>query len=225
VKMPEWLLSKWLYYGLIFISLFFLFLYVLPFALKGNDIAANFVAELLGLLITLAVFVMFFEWREKLEWKSVEGRVKQRISRQIRGLFADLSILCDVERVLFGPFSDERFEELADKQLNTLASGDVLLHDEARKSLREKDFRLQYARLAESRETSLGQIEDKYSKFLDSEIQTSLMDIQDHLQNLNLEFRIRHTREEDFFKSISYSIGQIMKEIQSLKRKGFWVKW
>ena len=35
----------------------FLFLYLLPFALSGNDLAANLFAEFFGLIFTLAVFV------------------------------------------------------------------------------------------------------------------------------------------------------------------------
>jgi hypothetical protein len=223
MRIPEWLLSKWLHYGLIGIGLYFIFLYVLPFALSGNDIAANFLAELFGLFFTLVVFIMIFEWRGLLEWKSVEDRVKRRIARQIRGLFIDLSNLCVIDRVIFGPFSKEKFEEMDLKQLNKLASEKVVIHDGAKKSLLKHDFRTQYGRLIESRATSIGQIEERYFRFLDNEVQASLMDIEDHLDDLTFYFIIPYAKIERFFDSISSSIGEIMREIDKLRRKGYWV--
>jgi len=223
MRIPEWLLSKWSYYLLIGIGLLFIFVCVLPFALSGNDVAANFLAEIFGLIITLVIFIMLFEWREKLEWKSVEDRVRRRIGRQIRGLSIDLSNLCDIDRVVVGPFSKEKFEEMDLKQLNKLAFEEVRIHDEAKKSLFKHDFRMQYRRLIESRATSIGQIEERYFRFLDIDVHASLMDIEDHLDDLTFHLIIPYAKRERFFDSISSSIGEIMKEIDKLRRKGYWV--
>ena len=221
-KIRELFLSKWFWYGLFFLVLFGFGLSLLLKALEGGELESNFLAEVFGLLFTLVIFVMFFDLREKLEWKSVEDRVKQRISRQIRGLFIDLSGLCVIDRVVFGPFSKEKFEEMDLKQLNKLASEDVTIHDEAKKSLLKNDFRMQYRRLIESRATSIGKIEERYFRFLDSDVQASLMDIQDHLDNLSYVFVVPYAKRERFFESISSSIGEIMKEIDKLRRKGYW---
>lgn len=216
-------LSKWLYYSTIAGVLVLLFLYYLPLAREGNDIAANFLSEIWGLIFTLGIFIVILDFRERLEWKSVEDRVKRRIGRQIRGLFIDLSGLCVIDRVVFGPFSREKFEAEDLKQLNKLASEKVRLHDGAKKSLLKNDFRVQYRRLIESRATSIGQIEERYFRFLDSDVQASLMDIQDHLDDLTYDFIVPYAKRERFFESISSSIGKVMKEIDKLRRKGYWV--
>lgn len=222
-KIRGLLLSKWLWYGLIFVALCLFFLYLLPLALEGQELAGNYLPEVFGLLFTLVIFFMFFDFREWLEWKSVEDRVKRRISKQIRGLFIELSGLCVIDRVVFGPFSKEKFEEEDLKQLNKLASEKVRIHDEAKKSLLKNDFRMQYRRFIESRTTSIGQIEERYFRFLDSDVQASLMDIQDHLDDLTYDFIVPYAKRERFFESISSSIGKIMIEIDSLRRKGYWV--
>ena len=219
------LLSKWLYYGLIAVVLLLLFFYFLPSVWKGEDIATNFIAEIWGLFFTLAIFIVLLDFREVLEWKSVEDRVRRRLGMQIRALFAELSIFCKVERVHFDPLSEEKRIKLVEKQLNTLASEEIRFTVEAKKDLLDENLRRSYERGLDSRLNSLGRIEERYSKFLDSEVRASLMDIQDYLDRLSLEFRIRHIRDEDYFRSISDLIGKIMKEILKLKRKGIWVNW
>ena len=220
-------LSKWLYYVLTALVLLVVYIELLPLALKGQeiDLAQNFLSEIWGMIFTLIVFVMFMDWRERLEWKSVEDRVRKRIGSQIHALFAHLSILCKVERVHFDPLSKEKRIKLVERQLNTLASEEIRFTMEAKKDLLDTDLRRSYESILDSKLNSLGRIEERYSKFLGSEVRASLMDIQDYLDELSLEFRIRHIRDEDYFKSLSDLIGKTMKEIQRLKRLGFWVNW
>jgi len=187
--------------------------------------AANFVSEIWGLFFTLGIFIVILEFREWLEWKSVEDRVKKRIGRQIRMLFAELSIFCEVERVHFDPHSKEKRIKLIEKQLNTLASEKIRFTKEANEDLLKKDLRLRYERLLDSKRNNLGRIEERYSKFLGSEVRASLMDIQEYLDGLSLELRVRHIKNTVFFESISNLVGKIMKEILKLKRKGIWEDW
>lgn len=219
------LLSKMFWYILIALILTILLFLIYPIAKSGDELAGNFLAEMWGLYFALGFFVMLFELRERLEWKSVENRVEKRIGKQIRGLFAELSILCKIERAHVDPLSKKKQAELVERQLDTLASENIEFTLEAKKELLKEDLRRSYERFLDSRANNLVRIEERYSRFLDSEVQTSLMDIQDYLDGLSLEFRIRHIRDEDFFKSVSYWIGKIMREISKLKRKGLWVNW
>ena len=66
----------------------------------------------------------------------------------------------------------------------------------------------------------LSEIEDKHFKFLDAEIQASLMDIEECLHAITVQLRNVRVGEEDFYESISSQIMKIMKEICNLDRLG-----
>ncbi len=80
----------------------------------------------------------------------------------------------------------------------------------------KKDLAFKFASYLYSKKAALSEIEGKYLKFLDSEVQTSLMDIQDYIHELN--FALRFTfREERFCEYISRWIKRIMKEIVKIR--------
>jgi len=226
-KVRGLLLSKWFYYGLIALALLAFIFVLLPYYVQKNvfspDIGVNFHSEAWGLLFTLLIFIVLFDLREWLDWKSVEDRVRERIRRQILGLFAELSIFCKIDREHFDPLSEKKQADSIEKQLNILTSERIELTNEAKRDLLEVDLRRNWEWVLDSRRKNLSQIEQKYLRFLNSEIQASLMDIQDYLDSLCLQFRLRHTKEEDFFESFSSWTGKIMKEILKLKRKGIWL--
>ena len=168
---------------------------------------------LLGIGIPTSLTPLLYEMGKKLEWKSVERRVRRRIGRYLRGLFTSLSILCEMESMQVDPLSQKREQELFEKQLNSFASGKIKLNARAKKSLLENFARAFYASFIEAKMAYLADIEDRYSRFLDSELQASLVDIQDYLHELSMSLRSRPAGDEDFFKSISDWIGKIVKEI------------
>jgi len=225
MRIPNWLLSKWLHYGLLAIFLFFSWLWLLPMALSGHDMAINLISEIFGLFFTLVVFIMFFDFREWLERKSVEDRVKKRIGRIIRTTFDTISIVCRVERVHYEPHSKEKQIELVEKQLKTLASGEFKFTPEAEIDLLNESIKKSFKNIVDSRANRLGRIEERYSKFLGSDVRTSLMDIQEYLDKLRLEFSVPHVKNEVYFNSLRELIGKLMVEIQKLKKNGFWVDW
>ena len=225
MNVRELFLSKWLYYSTIAVALFILFIYCLPLAWEGNDIAANFLSEVFGLLFTLAIFIVILDFREWLEWKKVEDRVKRRIGILIRATFDTLSIFCTVESVHYEPHSKEKQIELVEKQLNTLASKDFKFTQQAENNLLDVNIRRDFAKILDSRANRLGGIEERYSKLLGSEVRASLMDIQEYLDNLRIDFGSPHRQNEEYFDSVRALIRKIMVETQKLKKKGFWVDW
>lgn len=225
MKTPNWLVSKGLFYGLVFIFLFFMLWNVLPSALSGNDLAANFLAELFGLAFTVGILAIIFDLREWVEWKSVEDRVKKRIGIITRTTFDTLSMVCRVERVHYEPRSKEKQIGLVERQLNTLVSKEIRFTRLAEKNLLDQNIRTSLRKILDSRANRLGKIEERYSKFLSSEVRASLMDVQEYLDKLSLEFSVPHMRNEVYFESVRELIKKLMVEIKKLKRKGFWVDW
>ena len=182
-------------------------------------------SESWGLLFTLIFFVGIFDLREWLEWKSVEDRVKRRIGRLLRATFATLSIFCRVERVHYEPNEKEKKIELVERQLNTLISEEIKFTKETEKNLLDETNKQSLKAILDSRINRLGGIEERYSRLLGSEVRGSLMDIQEYMDELCLEFSIPHMRKEDFFKRVKELVSKIMKETQKMKSKGFWVDW
>jgi len=217
------LLSKWFYYVLIALGLTFLMYVILPnwilIGIVSPDLALDIHSEAWGLMFTLAFFVILFDLRENVEWRSVKDRVKKRIGKQIHAIFVELSNLCEVERVLFGEsIHDEKaWKKLKEKQLNTLVSGKVQLNASVKELWENREISSSLATFIDSRRALLTDIEGRYFKFLDSELQSSLMDIEDYLHSLSIELRIIRAKEENFYKAISDLIGKTAKEIAKIR--------
>lgn len=171
------------------------------------------------------MFIVVLEYRDWRESKSVKDRVKKQIGELLRVTFADISIICRVERVHFEPHLKEKRIGLVEKQLNTLASKEIKFTLEAKKDLLTDSIKRSFEAILASRANRLGTIEERYSRFLSSEVWASLIDIQKYMDKLAIEFRIPHMSEEDYFNSIKELIRKIMIETQKLKKRGFWVNW
>ena len=106
------------------------------------------------------------------------------------------------------------------RNLERLSSERVELNDLTKELWEEKrDVASSYASLFDSRRSYLSEIESKYFKFLDSELQESLIDIQEYLAQLRFEFRVMRSKKEDFCNVVSDLIGKIMKEIVQIRQK------
>jgi hypothetical protein len=220
-------LSKWFWYGLIALGLLAFIFYLIPHYIQTEvfspELGINLYSETWGLLFTLLLFIVLFELREKLEWKSTEDKAKQKIGRKIRALFADVSIFCKVERTHYDD-AEERIK-LTERQLDELISKEIEFTTEAKKDLLDADLRRFYGEHCDSISHSLEILEIGYARFLNSESETSLMKLQDYLDKLSLKFKLRHTKDEDYFESIAHLIKEIMKEIRNLKTNGIWFNW
>jgi len=224
MKIRNFLLSKWLSYILFAVFLLALLLLLLPSVWEGSDIATNILSEVFGLFMTLVIFVMFFEWRDRLEWKVVKSRIEKRIGGQIFALFMELSMLCEARKVLKGDLDSEAsWKELKKKQLEELTSKKVTLNKEGRGLWENREFASSLALLIDSRRDYLAEVEGKYRRFLDSQLQASLMDVQEYLTDLRLELRVARGKKEDFCKSISDLISRIMKEIANIRKRGIYI--
>jgi len=197
-------------------------IWLLPNALGGHDMAANFIVEIFGLFFTLVAFMIFFDLRESLKWKAIEAKVKRRIGRQVRTIFTELTILCEVESVIKGTriHDGEAWNDLSRRQLNQLVSSQVSLSKLGKELLDDSDQRHNLRSFLDSRRIYLSDLEGKYLRFLSSELQESLMDMQDSLEKLCFEMKVRRTKADAFHKAITDLIAEIMSQIARARKHG-----
>jgi hypothetical protein len=213
-------LSKWFYYSLVLVGLFFTLIFLLYETTLGNEMATRFLPTSASLIVTFGIFTIFFELREDLEWKKVEKRVRRRIGKQIHGLFVDLSSLCEVDRVLVGDDiqNDDAWKELNRKQLKQM-SEKIILNDSIKEILEKRDLAVGYATLFDLKRARLSEIEGKYLRFFDPTLRGSLMDIQDYLADLRFEFKVPSSNQARFEKTLSTIFENLVKEIIRIREK------
>ena len=234
------LLSKWFIYAYIALILFFGTYVILPrfilMEIISPELGLNLYSESIGLFFTLFIFIMLFDTREWLLWKRVEDRVEKRIEIVAQRIFSELSRFCEVnleERVRKlrseGDFSKEEFKKdgiryLDRIRLNSLASGDFKLSDLAKELWKDEKKASLLASSLDSKRTQLSELEGKYLKFLDADLQVSLMDIQGYLSTLSASLTFLRSfiievfegDEENFYESILDGIKKIMVEIAKI---------
>jgi len=218
-------ISKWFYYGLIAAFLAATFSYVLyqAFAL-GNTLAKAFVPTLVGLIFNFSIFIVFFDIRENLEWKSVEKRVKRRLKGELFHIHLDMCALCDIggsshtdsEFEINGKFSAQKFTEW---QLSTLINGKYSIAN-------LKKFQSSNLHSFLSFANAISESLTRYGRFIDLSSEGHLMDIEEALSRLGfLVFEVRADKyytEAKREQEIESIVRKIAKELQTLQISG-WV--
>lgn len=217
------LLSKWFYYGLIAVVLLILTTLSLYGISLGYDIALRFLPTLGGLWFTLGIFYVFFDVRERLEWKSVETKVMKGIEGEIDSIFIELSLMCEVNMVFFGEagMTEEAIKKRNEDELARLATN-LELNQHTVDEIFEKGREGLASELAsyfDKHRILLSEIEMKYSKFLNPQLQTALMEIQEYLGCLRRELRVMPMKKERFHKDLSEIIGKILKAMNEVNNK------
>ncbi len=208
------ILTKWFYYALIAVALIIAFCFTVYQISLGNDMATRFLPTIVGLMVTVVIFYTFFDWREDLEWKEVEDRVRKRIGREIFSLFTMLTGFCKVDRNLVGDADNiETRKELHCRQLKQMTEKVVLNEIMVAEFL--SGINRFYPSLFESNRNRLSQIEDKYGRFLNPKLKASLMDIQEFIEDFGFEMKPSYAKE-----TIKTLIEKIAKEIDSIRDSG-----
>jgi len=167
--------------------------------------------------------MFIIELREYSQWRPVKDRVMKMIGREVYELFIDFTNVCKCTHG-GGKSREESFEEFKKRiffaQLEELNKM-VELNELGRKWFSKGGL----ATLYETRAKHLGDIEAKYSRFLDALLRLSLMEIQDNLNSLSLDLHIKKIELGDWFKSeerflslVSMRIHKITKEIYKLHK-------
>jgi hypothetical protein len=210
--------GKWFWYIVIVLSLSILVIYLWIVSLT-NEMALRFLPTFVGILFTFVSITLFFKVREYLEWKKVEDRVKRKIGRQLLTIFSNLEIMILVDDL----YSKDYLEDIAklgwskrtEKQLNNVLNDKIAL----KPIWKDPKMCSQLSEFVEDREKILSEIEGKYGKF-DSQIQASLMDIEEYLHKLSFELTFYSADEEQKENTISELIKKITVEIQKLMKIG-----
>lgn len=213
-----------LYYVGISVIFFIVGFVVIPLlvqlGLADPDMANNVSAECWGICATVLVLMLVIDLREYNQWRSVKDKVYERITRQLYGIFAEFTNICECTHgggVKPNETMDEFFRRMNLTQLEEL-NRKIKLNKLGKKYLLKGEF----ASLFEAREQYLSTIEAKYFKFLDPEITRSLMEIQDNLHGLSRSIRIKKKMtwlgytDEQFFERVSMMIHNIVKEIYKM---------
>ena len=224
LRISQFASRMWYYVliAIIFLILAFIFPFLARFGLVNPDLANNLAAECGGISATILLLMFIIELREYTQWRPVRDKVMKTIGKEIYELFTEFVNVCECTHT-FGKSRKESFEESFRRlffiQLEEL-NKKVELNELGRKYFSRGGF----ATLYETRAKHLGDIEAKYSRFLGSPLRLSLMEIQDNLNSLSLDLHIKKNledwfkSEEQFLKSVSTKIHNIMKEIYKVHK-------
>lgn len=223
VKLQRIIWSKWLYYCLTAIFLIVFGWKIIPYLVENGiiniDLGFNLQSETFGIIFTLLMLVVVLELREQLRWRKVKEKVFDRISIQLRSLFIQLTHFVEFTWSS-KPYSI--LEELKSKQ-------SLAFSKEGMQTLNDKNL----SRVLENRMIGFGELEERYYRFLESELELSLMEIQRLLRRLRdgmIQYQNLATRKfvsEEFQQKELLSITHaIIKEIGKIHDLGldFWIR-
>ena len=201
---------------------------IIPLLVRFTDMTSalgdNLKAEFWGILFTVIIILLVIDLREYFQWRPVKDKVLETIGKEISAFSIALTKLCkcssiSIEKWVSLSKEDKRkilltqLEELNEKvELNELGRKAFSKTTEAPVNFQEM-------------QDNLSRIEAKYSRFLDSSLSLSLMEIQHQLswisilqriqRNLMVEFEL----DEIFFKLVSEPLHSIVKEIYKMYKE------
>ncbi len=226
MSIKKFLISRWFVYLLIGIVLVLFSSVLFPSMINQNvipqDFGLNLMSECWGLLFILVFFVGIIELRDLIEWRRVEKKVKKRIKNRMKSLFDTFVLtLCSDFASRNCPAEEypKKVAELKNKiwanpkEFRLCGRGYALIDA-------PKEFMQCGALFYDSIINFLSTVEIKYMRFLNSVIQESLMNIQDELGNLILEFRGDPQRNRERGAKIEVIMQKIITEMKKLSDNG-----
>jgi hypothetical protein len=211
--------SKWFYYGLIGLVLTIVLVILVYYSVNGNEMTWRFVPTVSGLLVTLFIFTVFFDVRDWLEWKPVKSRVLKMIANQLDAISGELLIMCDVNLVVSGKWTEEGHKKRRDEELQRMANNTQVSQSVVDDLFTMKDMGGELATYFEKHRILLSEIEMKYTEFLDSQLQDGLMEIQENLGILRYALKVKYAKKERFHEDLSKIISKILKAIVKAKER------
>ncbi|MDD5416804.1 MAG: hypothetical protein PHU12_02400 [Candidatus Aenigmarchaeota archaeon] len=193
------------YYLIIFLIMFLLllvssiYLYLIIPVVEINNvhmtISISLITTFLGILLTVFLVTFLLERREKIRWNCVENIVYEILNQEINDIYTDISnfiegtnpVMCIPENI---PENDEEkyINKIRFEAMKAVANKDTIeINDVYKKYIINNGF----GKLFMHRKEKLDSIETKYSKFLEPELVRSLIIIQDALDRLDINSRIK----------------------------------
>jgi hypothetical protein len=188
--------SRWAVYISIAIILIIISLIVLfGFVPINPDLSYNIVSEIWGMVATIFLLILVVEGWEYREWKAVENMVETRFGGKLYGLFNILARFIHEETFRANPSKEEVIEilETLNKKEETTLTQYFYENFLPKKldttsvyQLKSLYYFRQYFR----------DLEIKYSRFFNPNLRISLMEIQDHLDEIEANFVLLQTYPE-----------------------------
>ena len=210
--------SKWFSYFVIGLLLICLWFFVIPYFLTlkiiDANLAFNLISEIMGLFFTLGIFIVLLEYREWLVWRKISKKVINRIGRQLQSIFNIIADLCKVIDVHFdhGAFDSKKYRE---GQLKGLVTKEIKLKD----SWKEKEVSLFFADRIERAWEAIGIIDTRHGKFLNPDLQCSLLDIEDSLHKISFDLHFTDANMGDREKFLKIELKKLSKELGKLRER------
>ena len=188
-------LSKWLYYGLIAIFLGILIIFDIYAVSLGNEMAERFLPTLLGLAFTFSIFIVFFDLREELEWKTVKKVVYSEIGIELSSLFGELLRLTEDEieevgfksSLLYTKDAKIRKEMIFSKISELQKKEPLQLTLSAISIFRsDKEMLASFSNIKKN----LGDVQIRYGRHLNSKITERLIKLQYSLELMNTGYKL-----------------------------------
>jgi hypothetical protein len=206
-------------FWLIWIGIFIIFILCITFVASiwfNNEFANRFMPTSIGLAFNFFFLIVFFNIWEYLEWKPVRDRVMRRIGNQLFDTIWSLDSLVDAE-IDSSPeeITEVDWYKLSEKKLNALITGKFKVTP-----ISDKKITVSLSEGYNRREILIGEIIGNYGKFLSSEIQCLLMDIEEHLGSLSFQLKLSIVVEGYKPNKIPELLSKIGQDIDQLRKKG-----
>jgi hypothetical protein len=189
VKFENIYLSKWFYYAIIAVFLAVVYFFTQLGVAANNDFDLRFNPTLTGLIISFAIFIVFFDLREYLELKQSEKPLKMKIGKQLYLVFDEVTSILkiDICQQSCGE-TDENWIERNDKlKLEKLVTDGITIADDTW----DENLIEMYSKVLDNLIKNLDSIDERYSKQLNSNayLRDSIITLQDSLQSLKSNLR------------------------------------
>jgi hypothetical protein len=219
IKLENIYLSKWFYYAIIAVILAIIYYFVQVGVAAGNDFELRFNPTFTGLIMSFAIFIVFFDFREYLELKQSEKPLKARIGKQLYLAFDEVTsvVKVDVCQMCSGE-TEEKWIQRNDRQkLEKLMADGVTIADDTW----DENLIEMYSRVLDNLAKNFDNIDERYSKQLNSNayLRDSLITLIDTLQSLksNLKWGLEL---KEMRKMATMDIEKIVGVIYDLRKSG-----
>jgi hypothetical protein len=202
-SLKNFLFTKRFYYLLLAIPLFFIAVFDIYFAFNGNDLALRFLPTVVSILFTLTFLGIFFDLREARQWRNVEKQVMKKLRGELQltffllKRFIDLSEIGVTQELSSRKSTEEELKDLSHLSLDKVTKKSEEAVEAGKQNLADYEFHLsnegiqllyegKYNGQFELRRQFLNDIEAKYAKFLNPELVSCILEIQNGLQNISI---------------------------------------
>lgn len=209
----------------------------IPYEIVDYNLGINLISESVGMLFTIVFLSWLFSLRAKREWRAVRDSVYTHIRNHLSSIFYGILSFAEngfseAQKYLLNIKDEDNGKKYIHTQLRKLKDAKKIALDSKMLSifLKDRSFLDNFVEMARR----LGDIEDKYSRFLSPQLVISLINIQDATRvlegsfEMNRSFHIPPTNDRKWAAKVesvisdmvSVSFKLLIEEIYKLHEMG-----